>query len=210
MPGYRILIVDDHALLRRGLRQVILEAFPTATCEEANNASEALERVWRGGLDAVLLDIGMPGRDGMEVLKEIKRATPNLPVLVLSAHSEDQFAVRAIKAGAAGYLTKGALSDDLVKGLRKILTGGKFVTPSVAEKLAAAIDDRAELPPHEVLSNREYEVLRLIAAGKTVGQAATQLSLSVKTISTYRTRILGKLNLKNNADLMRYGIERGL
>ncbi len=210
MAGHRILIVDDHELFRRGLQQLIIEAFPTAVCEQANNSAEALDRVWKGGLDAVLLDIEMPGRDGMEVLREIKRATPNLPVLVLSAHSEDQFAVRAIKGGAAGYLTKGALSNDLIAAIRKALSGGKYVTPAVAEQLAAVLDNQADRPPHELLSDREYEVLRLIAAGKTVGEVAEHLSLSVKTISTYRTRILGKLNLRNNADLMRYAIDRGL
>jgi DNA-binding NarL/FixJ family response regulator len=206
----RILIADDHAVVRQGLKQILLEAFEPATFGEAGHAQEVLDQVRAQEWDVVILDITMPGRSGLEVLKELKQARPKLPVLVLSMHPEDQYAVRTLKAGAAGYMTKDSAPDELVGAVKKILRGGKYVSPSLAEKLAFSLDADTQRPPHESLSDREFQVMCMIASGKTVGEIADELCLSVKTISTYRTRILEKMNLKNNAELTHYAIQNRL
>ena len=169
-----------------------------------------LEHVWKQEWDVIVLDISMPGRSGLDVLKELKQARPKIHVLMLSMHSEDQFAVRVLRAGASGYMTKDSAPEELVGAIKKILHGGKYVSPSLAEKLAFALVPDTDKPPHESLSDREYEVLRLIAAGKTVSEIADQLSLSVKTISTYRARILEKMNMRTNAELTHYAIQHHL
>jgi DNA-binding NarL/FixJ family response regulator len=177
---------------------------------EAANASELLEKVRSEPWDIVLLDITMPGRGGLEVLKDLKRERGKLPVLVLSMHPEDQFGLRVLKAGAAGYLTKDSAPEELVKAIRKVCGGGKYISPALAEQLAMHLDADGPRPPHEFLSDREYQVMCLIASGKRVGDIAKELALSVKTISTYRLRVLEKMDLKTNAELTRYAIERAL
>jgi two-component system invasion response regulator UvrY len=206
----RILLVDDHAILRRGLRALLSDEFHDATLGEASNAEQALEQLAKRVWDIALLDITLPGKGGLELLKEVKAARPKLPVLVLSAHPEDQFAVRALKAGAEGYMTKESAPEELVKAVRKILAGGKYVSPSLAEKLATGVRKDLTRLPHQTLSDREYEVMCRIAAGKTVTEIAGELSLSVKTISTYRTKILEKLGVKNSAEITRYALQNQL
>ena len=205
----RILIVDDHAMVRDGLKRILLDEFKDASFGEAGNATEALEQIWKGGWELVLLDVSMHGRSGLDVLKEIRASTSKVPVLVLSGHPEEQYAIRVLKAGAAGYLVKESASQELCRAVRRILSGGKYITPSLAEQLATQIQSSGR-PAHEALSNREYQVMLLIAAGKAPKVIADELSLSVKTVGTYRTRILEKLKLKNNAELMRYVLEREL
>jgi len=206
----RILIVDDHAILRRGLSALLADAFHDAAFGEASNADQALEQLGKDAWDVALLDITLPGRSGLDLLKELKAARPRLPVLVLSVHPEDQFAVRALKAGAEGYMTKESAPEELVQAIRKILAGGRYVSPALAEKLALSIRKDFTRTPHETLSDREYEVMCRIASGKTVTEIARELSLSVKTISTYRARILEKLGVKNSAEITRYAIRNGL
>src|SRR6516225_6253150 len=205
----KILIVDDHAIFRDGLKRILSDEFRPAAFGEASNAAEALKQVWKEKWDLVLLDIAMHGRSGLDVLKEIRTSVPNLPVLILSGHPEEQYAVRVLKAGAGGYLTKESASHELCKAVSTILSGGKYISPSLAEQLAAEIQSpRGD--PHETLSNREYQVMLLIAAGKVPKEIGSELSLSAKTISTYRSRILEKLKLRNNAEVMRYVLERDL
>lgn len=206
----RILIVDDHAIVRRGLKQIVIENFDGALVEEAQDAPEALKQVCCRHWDLVILDITLPSKSGLEVLKEIKREHPKLPVLVLSVYPEDLFGSRILKAGGAGYLTKESTPEELVKAIRKVLAGGKYVSASMAEKLAFHLETDTEKPPHERLSDREFEILCLIASGKTVSEIARQLSLSVKTISTYRTRILEKTQMRTNAELTHYAIHNRL
>ena len=205
----KILIVDDHAMFREGLKRILLEEFTDATFGEAANATEALAQLWKKSWELVLLDVSMHGRSGLEVLKEVRASAVKVPVLVLSAHPEDQYAVRALKAGASGYLTKESAPQELCRAVRKVIGGGKYLTSGVAEQLAAEVQG-AGRPAHEALSAREYQVMLLIAAGKVPKEIGEELSLSVKTVGTYRARILEKLNLKNNAELMRYVLERGL
>ena len=200
----RILIVDDHPIVRQGLKQTLADAAEIGEIVEAATPQEALDLVRGCEWDAVILDIGLPGRGGLEVLKDIKREAPKLPVLILSMHSEDQYAVRAVRAGAAGYLTKGAAPESLIDAVRKVASGGRYISAELAERLATELTVGAERPLHASLSDREFEVLRSIAAGQTVGDIAGRLSLSVKTVSTYRARILEKMHLKNNAELMHY------
>jgi DNA-binding NarL/FixJ family response regulator len=206
----KILITDDHAVVRQGLKQILLEEFTRAEFGEATNAQEAIERVWKENWDVVVLDITMPGRSGLEVLKEIKKSRPKLPVLVLSMHPEDQFAVRILKIGASGYMTKESAPNELVGAVRKVMAGGRYVSPSLAEKMASYLAVDVHTPPHERLSDREFLVLRLIASGKTPTVIAKELALSVKTISTYRMRILEKMNMSNNAELTHYAIQNQL
>lgn len=207
----RVLIVDDHAVVRRGLRQILADAFPGVEVAEATDAEQTIETAYREKCDVVILDISMPGRSGLDALKEIKKDNPALPVLVLSIHPEDQFATRLLKAGASGYMTKESAPEELVNAVNKVIAGGKYVSAALAEKLAADLEkDRAGVPPHQRLSDREYEVLLLIATGHTISEIAVKLSLSVKTISTYRARILEKTDLKSNADLVRYAVSHGL
>jgi two-component system, NarL family, invasion response regulator UvrY len=206
----KILLADDHAVVRHGLRQILAEEFKRASFGEARNAQEALDLVWKEDWDVVVLDITMPGRSGLEVLREIKKTKPKLPVLVLSMHPENQFAVRVLKRGASGYMTKETVPDELVGAIKKVLAGGRFVSASLAEKLATYVSSDSQKPPQELLSDREFQVLRLIASGKIVSEIAKELSLSVKTISTYRTRILEKMGLRNNAELMHYAMQHQL
>jgi len=205
----RILIADDHPIVRSGLRQVLTEA-GVAEIGEAATPQEALDLSRQGKWDAVILDLGLPGRGGLEVLKDLKAEQPKRPILVLSMHAEDQYAIRALRAGASGYLTKEAASDKLLEALDKITSGGRYISPALAERLADALGSDASQPLHASLSDREFEVMRLIAAGKTVGEIADVLSLSVKTVSSYRARILQKTGLKNNAELMRYALQNQL
>ena len=206
----KILIADDHAIVRRGLVQILADCPDTILVDEASDGNEALAKVDGGEFDLVLLDISMPGRGGLDVLKELKSRHPRLPVLVLSMHPEEQYAVRALRSGASGYLTKGSASDELVHAIRKVLSGGKYINSSLAEKLADALDSHAEEKLHETLSNREYQVLRMIGSGKTATRIALEMSLSVKTISTFRGRILHKMRMKNNAELTCYAIQNNL
>ena len=206
----KILLADDHTVVRHGLKQILTDEFRRATFGEARNAQEALDLVWKEPWDIVVLDITMPGRSGLEVLREIKKLNPRVPVLVLSMHPENQFAVRVLKRGAAGYMTKESAAEELVAAIKKILNGGRYVSLSLAEKLATYLAGDTQKPPQELLSDREFQVLRLIASGKIVSEIAKELSLSVKTISTYRTRILEKMGLRNNAELMHYAMQHQL
>ena len=206
----RILIADDHPLLRSGLRQVLAPEPDLMVAGEAEDSEQVLQQLEQEPWDVVILDITMPGRSGLDVLRDIRRKRPELPVLVLSMHAEDQFAVRAIKAGANGYISKDNAAGEVVRAIRKILTGKKYISPRLAEILADALNTDAERPLHETLSDREFQVLCQLASGKTVSQIALEIELSVKTISTYRARILEKMNLRNNAELTRYAIQNGL
>lgn len=206
----RILITDDHSIIRQGLRQILKDAFPGAAFGEATSGGEALEQVLKNKWDVVLLDITMPGKSGIDVLKEIVNAQPNIAVLVLSMHPEEQYAVRVLKTGAAGYITKNTASEEVVGAVKKVLTGGKYVSAALAETLAASLNGPGANAPHETLSDREYQVMRLIALGRSVKEIAFELSLSVKTISTYRTRIMEKTKLKTNAEIIRYAVQEKL
>ena len=206
----RILIADDHTIVRKGLKQILSETTDMVVVDEAANGQEVIDKVEKKGCDVVLLDISMPGRNGLEVLKQLRVDHPRIAVLVLSMHPEEQYAVRALKAGASGYLTKESAPDELISAIRRAVQGKKYVSSSLAEKLALYLEDETKKPIHETLSDREYQVLCMIASGKTVGEIATELSLSVKTISTYRTRILEKMNMKTNAELIHYAIHHNL
>jgi DNA-binding NarL/FixJ family response regulator len=206
----RVLIADDHPVVRRGLRQILADEYPSLSVGEARDAGEALKLAREQDWDVVLLDISMPGRSGLEVLKELKRERPKVPVLILSSYPEEQYAVRVLKAGAAGYMTKESTAEHLIEGIRKAIRGGRYVSPHVAELLAATVGAGGEMAPHESLSDREYEVLCLIASGRTVGEVAVELSLSVKTVSTYRARILEKMGMNTNAELTHYALKNGL
>jgi DNA-binding NarL/FixJ family response regulator len=205
----RVVVVDDHAVVREGLKRIIADNQNMTVSGEAGSGNEALEVVRKTPCDAVVLDITMPDRSGMDVLKQMHAEHPRLPVLILSIHAEDQYAIRSLRAGAAGYLTKETAPEKLVEALRKIVRGGKYVSPSLAEKLVFDLD-RDGKQAHELLSDREYQVLCMIGSGKTVSAIATELQLSVKTVSTYRARILEKLDMANNAELTRYAIKTGL
>jgi two-component system invasion response regulator UvrY len=206
----KVLIVDDHAIVRKGMEQILAETDDIVAADEVCNGQEALERVRKNDYDMVLLDISMPGRDGLEVLKELKGLRPKLPVLILSMYPEEQYAVRSLRSGASGYLTKDSAPDELISAIRKASSGGKYVSASLAEKLAGKLVSDAERPAHETLSDREYQVMCMIACGKTATEIGEELSLSVKTVSTYRARILDKMRMKGNADLTRYAIENRL
>ena len=203
----RVLLVDDHAVVRQGLKQVLAESLPDATFGDASNADEALRMVRTANWDIVVLDISLPGKSGIEALKELRAAHPRLPVLVLSMHPEEQFAVRALKAGAAGYVTKRTAARDVVAAVRKVLSGGRYVSPSLAERLAAQTQAGSVDTPHETLSDREYQVFRLLAMGKTVKQIGKELDLSPQTVSTHRTHILEKMGMQSNAELIQYAIQ---
>ncbi|MBM4350475.1 MAG: response regulator transcription factor [Deltaproteobacteria bacterium] len=206
----KILIADDHPIVRRGLKQLLTENGGDIFVGEAQTSQEALESIKKEDWDMVMLDIAMPGRGGLDVLKEIKQRCPGLPVLVLSMYPEEQYGLRALRIGASGYMTKEAAPENLVIAIGKILGGGIYVTPTLAEKLAFDLKRDDSRPLHEVLSDREHQVMCLIASGKTVSDIAEDLFLSVKTISSYRTRILGKMKMKNNAELTHYAIKNGL
>jgi two-component system invasion response regulator UvrY len=206
----RVLIADDHAVVRQGLKQILGGTPEMLVAGEAINGQEVLDRVRAEAWDVVVLDISMPGRSGLDILKQLKSERPRLPVLVLSIHSEDQYAVRALKAGASGYLTKDSAPDELIKAIRKAVSGGRYVSSLLAERLAFEIGTDSKRLPHETLSDREFQVLSRIAAGKSVTEIAAELSLSAKTISTYRARLLQKMNLGTNAELMHYAMQNHL
>ena len=204
----RILIADDHPIVRRGLMQILSDEADIAIVEEAQNAREVLELVRQQNWDAVVLDITMPGRGGLDTLKELKRLHPELPVLMLSMHPEDQYALRAFKEGAAGYMTKESAPEELVKAIRKITKGVKYVSETLAEKMVSFLG--AEPPSQDNLSAREYQVMLMLVSGKTLSEIADEISLSVKTVSTYKTRILEKMKMQNNAEITYYAIKNGL
>ncbi len=206
----KILIVDDHAVVRQGIKQIITDMDSPVEVGEAGNGSDAVRMLREGEWDMVLLDINLPGKNGIEVLKQIKGEWKKLPVLMLSMYSEDQYAMRAIRSGAAGYMTKETAPDELLNAINKVTRGGRYISAEVAEKLVFEQDDTGDELPHHELSDREYEVLRLIASGHTVSEIADQLALSVKTISTYRSRILDKMKMKHNAELTHYAIKHEL
>jgi len=206
----KILIADDHPVVRKGLKDIIEETPDMVVGGEARNGQEVLENVRKSDYDVVLLDISMPGRSGLEILKELKSEKPELSVLILSVHPEEQYAVRVLKAGASGYLTKESAPDELIAAIRKASIGRKYISSSLAEKLAFDLEIDAEKPLHETLSDREYEVMCMIASGKTISEIAEELFLSVKTISTYRSRILEKMRMKSNAELTHYALKNRL
>lgn len=206
----RILIVDDHEVVRDGVKRILDKPRGAASFGEASTAPEALELAREQDWDIVLLDLSLSGRDGLEVLKELKQIRPRLPVLILSMYSEELFARRALKAGAAGYIAKNSPRAKLAEAVDKVIKGGLYISPGLAEKLVIDLREGRGRPPHETLSDREFEVLRLIASGKTVGEIADLLSLSVGTISTYRARVLDKMEMKTNAELTRYAIQNRL
>ncbi len=208
--GLRVLIADDHPIVRRGLREILTAEPHVVEVLEAAHPQQVLDLARSSEVDVVVLDLGLPGRGGLDVLKDLRRERPKLPVLILSMQPEDQYAVRALRAGAAGYLTKDAAPAKLIEAIQKVTAGGHYISPAVAEQLAASVAAGATKPPQELLSDREFEVLRLIASGKTVGDIAEQLALSVKTVSSYRARMLEKMGLSNNAELMRYAIDHKL
>jgi DNA-binding NarL/FixJ family response regulator len=207
----RLLVVDDHAVVRKGIEQIIAETGDIVVAGEARNGQEALERILKNDYDLVVLDVSLPGKGGLEILKELKSCRPKLAVLMLSMFPEEQYAVRSLRSGASGYLTKESAPDELIAAIRKISSGGKYVSASLAERLASRLDhNRPDESFHEQLSDREYQIMCMIATGKTQTQIANELSLSIKTVSTYRTRILKKMSMKNNAEITRYAIENGL
>jgi two-component system invasion response regulator UvrY len=206
----RILVVDDHAIVREGLKQILGDVEDMAVLAEACNGQEAMEQIRRQTFDVILMDISMPGRSGLEILKDIKNEHPKLPVLILSMHPEEQYAIRALRAGAAGYMNKSSAPDELIGAIRKVSAGRKYVSPSVAEKLAFELGTDPTRLPHELLSDREYQVMMMLAAGKSVSEIGQELCLSVKTISTYRARIMEKMNLKKNAELTLYAVQNHL
>jgi DNA-binding NarL/FixJ family response regulator len=206
----RILLVDDHAVVRRGVRDILTESLGKVEFGEASKPSEALEKLQSEAWDVVVLDISLPGRGGLDALREMKRLQPKLPVLVLSMHAEEHYALRALRAGASGYVNKESAAEDLARAVRRVLTGGTHVSAQLAETLAKSLHLDTSRPAHERLSDRELEVLRGLAAGKTVKQIGIELSLSEKTVSTYRTRLLDKMQMHTNAELIQYAIREGL
>jgi DNA-binding NarL/FixJ family response regulator len=206
----KILIADDHSIVRAGLKQVLADTPDMTVADEAGSTEEAIRKALDGDFDVVVLDISMPGRGGVEVLKQIKSQKPKLPVLVLSMHPEEQYALRVLKAGAAGYLTKESVTEELINAIRKVSKGMKYVSSHMAQEIAFALDSDTERPIHETLSDREFQVLCMIASGKPAREIAEELSLSVKTVSTYRSRILEKMRMKSSAELTNYAIKNDL
>lgn len=206
----KVLIVDDHPVFRAGLKQIIAETNDIIVSAEVSNGWDAVDAARSGRYDVMLLDISMPGKDGLDVLRDIKEEKVGIPVLILSMHPEEQYAIQSLKAGASGYLTKESAADELVTAIRKVSAGGKHISASLAEKLASYVQNASEEAPHRILSSREYQVMRLIASGKTPTEIAEELSLSIKTVSTYRVRVLNKLDMKNNAELVRYAVKNKL
>ncbi len=206
----KILIADDHSVVRRGLKQILLEGFPNAHIEEVGDAEDLIKQVIKHSWDVVISDLSMPGRSGLDALQQIKQLHPSLPVLILSIHPEEQYALRVLKAGASGYLSKDLAPDELVIAVQKVMLGKKYITPTVAEKLASILDQDSDKPLHEHLSDREFSVLKMLATGKSVSEIAETFFLSVTTVSTYRARIMTKMNLKNNAELTLYAMEHNL
>jgi two-component system invasion response regulator UvrY len=206
----KVLIADDHAILRRGLKEILVRELNDVACGEAEDAQQALLEVQKHAWDLVILDITMPGRSGLDLLGDLQRIQPKVPVLVLSMHAEDQYGKRVLKAGAAGYMNKESAPEELLKAIQKVLGGGRYVSPALGEELASALQRETERPAHETLSSREFEILRMIASGKSVTQIAAELNLSQTTVSTYRTRVLVKLGMTTTAELIRYALQTHL
>lgn len=207
----RILLVDDHAVVRKGIRSILEDGLPSAQITEASSGDEALTTLGTESFDAVVLDLSMPGRSGIDLLAEVKHRWPKLPVLIMSLHPEEHFALRALRAGASGYLTKAAAPEALIEAVQKVTRGGKYISEAVADRLASELgNDTPASVPHEKLSDREFEVMRGIATGSSVSEIAARMHLSVKTVSTYRTRLLEKMGMSSNAELTRYAIQNGL
>lgn len=206
----KILIADDHTVVRKGLKQILLDEFPGSLIEEVADGGELIKKVMGAQWDVVVSDLSMPGRSGLEALQQIKLTHPELPVLILSIHPEEQYALRALKSGASGYLSKDTAPDELVKAVQKVLLGKKYISQAIAEKLANTFSSDISALPHETLSDREFDVMKYLANGKSVSEIADSLSLSVTTVSTYRARIMTKMNLKSNSDLTKYAIEHNL
>ena len=206
----RVLLADDHAVVRAGLREILADTGDISVAGEAANGEEVLALIRAHDYDLAVLDMSMPGRNGIELIKRVKAEKPKMRILVLSMHSEEQYAVRALKAGASGYLSKEGAAEQLVAAIRRIAGGGAYVSPETAERLALGVDRVSDAPPHTLLSDREFQIFRLIANGTAVGAIAKQLSLSVKTVSTHKTRIMKKMGLANQSDLIRYAIENKL
>lgn len=206
----KILIADDHAIVRKGLKQILLEEYPSAVIGEVADVEGLLAEVINKPWDMVICDMNMPGRSGLDALSQVKQVAPGLPVLIMSMYPEDQYALRVLKAGAAGYLGKDSIHDEIIKAVQTLKLGKKFITPSIAEKLADAFRDDTSRLPHELLSDREFDVFKLLASGKSVSDIAIQLSLSATTVSTYRTRVMDKMNMRSNAELTRYALEKSI
>jgi DNA-binding NarL/FixJ family response regulator len=206
----RILIADDHTIVRKGIRQILAEEFTDAIIEEVADAEELIKKVILGKWDVVISDLAMPGKSGLEALQHIKHLFPNLPVLILSIHPEEQYAIRVLKAGASGYLSKDTAPEELVIAVHRVLQGKKYITLSIAEKIVDTLDQDSSKKLHETLSDRELNVFKMIASGKSVSEVADALSLSATTVSTYRARIMAKMNMKSNANLTLYAIENHL
>ncbi|MCK4329398.1 response regulator transcription factor [candidate division WOR-3 bacterium] len=206
----KILVADDHTIVREGLKQIVAETHDMIVADEASNGQEVLSKVRKMAFDIIVLDISMPGRSGLDILKQLKHQRPKLPVLILSIHPEDQYAIRVLKAGASGYLTKESSPDELITAIRKVSLGGKYITSSLSEMLASSLDIDFDKSIHKTLSDREYQVMCLIASGKKIKEIAEKLSLSVSTINTYRFHIMRKMNMKNNSELIYYAIKHEL
>jgi len=206
----KILIADDHAIVRKGLKQILLEEYPSAIIGEVAETEGLLNEVINNEWNIIICDMNMPGRSGLDALNQLKQVAPQVPVLIMSMYPEDQYALRVLKAGASGYLEKESIHDDIIKAIQTVQLGKKFITPSIAEKLADAFQDNSSRQPHELLSDREFDVFKLLASGKSVSEIAGKLSLSTTTVSTYRARILEKMGIRSNADLTRYALERKL
>ena len=205
-----ILITDDHAVVRRGLREILADSLEGATFSESGNADDALRVMAKQHISILVLDINMPGRSGLDLLKDVKRIYPRLPVIVLSVQPEDQYALRCLRAGASAYLNKDSAPEKLAIVVKKVLAGGRYISPQVADTLLDAVNDPDAKPLHELLSDRELEVMRMIASGIALTQIAERLHVSAKTVSSYRSRILEKMNMRSNADLLRYAMNNGL
>jgi two-component system invasion response regulator UvrY len=206
----KILIVDDHFVVRRGLKEILAESMDEVKIDEASSGGEALQAVQKTDYDVTLLDLALPDQNGLEVMKQLLQHKPGVRVLILSMYPEDQYATRALRAGAAGYLSKASVPDELAGAVRKVIQGGKYISASLAERLAGELGSDAERAPHEALSDREFQVLRRLGAGKTPTEISVELHLSIKTISTYRSRILDKLHLSTTAQIIHYAVEHGL
>lgn len=206
----KVLIADDHEIVRRGLKQILVEGFAFATIDEAGDCPTLVEKALGGDWDIIVSDLAMPGGGGLEALKQIKKESPSLPVLILSIYPEDQYALRVLKAGASGYLNKDAAPEELVIAIQRILSGRRYVTETMAEKIVQKLEDQNNVPPHELLSDREWDVFRYLAIGRTVSEICEILSLKSTTVSTYRTRILMKMSLRTNADIIQYALENKL
>lgn len=210
MNSIHILIADDHAIVRKGLKQLLLEQYPFAVIGEAGDAETLISSTTNQEWDVVICDINMPGRSGLDALNQIKQASPGLPVLIMSMYPEDQYALRVMRAGASGYLAKETIHDDIVKAIETVRLGKKFITQGIAEKLADAFEGNVIEQPHETLSDREFDVFKLLAMGKSITEIAEQLFLSATTVSTYRARIMDKMRMRSNVELTRYAMERSL